>query len=198
MKSKEIVTGVVGIAIGFIAGFFISQFLEQGVRTVPAQESATLQDPSQLPEGHPPAEVVETMRQLQAQAESSPQEREARVALGNTYYDMGRFDAAIKWYEEALDLEPRDIDVRTDLATSYLYIGNPIKAVELYRRSLQIDSTHAQTLQNIGVAYFSTGNFSEAVENWEKLIELHPDYPRRQELQEQIEKAKAHLRGEGS
>ena len=198
MQSKEIITGVVGIAIGFIAGFFISQFLEQRVPMVPAQESAALQGSSQLPEGHPPAEVVETMRQLQAQAESNPQEREARVALGNAYYDMGRFEAAIEWYEEALQLEAQDINVRTDLATAYLYTGNPIKAVELYRQSLQIDSTHAQTLQNIGVAYFSTGNFSEAVENWERLIELHPDYPRRQELQEQIEKAKAHLRGESS
>ena len=198
MKSKEMVAGVVGIAIGFIAGFFISQFLEQGVSTVPAQESAALQGSSQLPEDHPPAEVLAGMRQLQAQAESNPQEREARVALGNAYYDMGRFDAAIEWYEEALDLKPQDIDVRTDLATAYLYTGNPTKAVELYRQSLKIDSNHAQTLQNIGVAYFSTGNFSQAVENWEKLIELHPDYPRRKDLQEQIEKARAHLRGESS
>ena len=79
------------------------------------------------------------------------------------------------------------------MGTAYLYTGNAVKAVELYKQSLQIDPKHQETLQNIGVAYFFTGNYSEAVENWEKLIELYPNYERRRELEEQIEKAMAHL-----
>lgn len=196
MKSKEIIAGVVGIVVGFIAGFFVSLFLEQGPSITPDQDLTTLQDSSQLPEGHPPAEVMDRIRQLQDVAESNPQEREARIALGNSYYDIGRFDAAIKWYEEALDIGSRDANVQTDLGTAYLYTGNAVKAVELYKQSLQIDPKHQETLQNIGVAYFFTGNYSEAVENWEKLIALYPNYERRRELEEQIEKARAHLQEE--
>jgi len=196
MKSKEIIAGVVGIVVGFIAGFFVSLFLEQGSSIIPDQNLTTLQDSSQLPEGHPPAEVMDRIRQLQDVAESNPQEREARIALGNSYYDIGRFDAAIEWYEEALGIGPRDVNVQTDLGTAYLYTGNAVKAVELYKQSLQIDPKHQETLQNIGVAYFFTGNYSEAVENWKKLIALYPNYERRRELEEQIEKAMAHLQEE--
>jgi hypothetical protein len=48
------------------------------------------------------------------------------------------------------------------------------------------------------VAYFFTGNYSEAVENWEKLIALYPNYEKRRELDEQIEKAMAHLQEESA
>jgi len=196
MKSKEIVAGVVGIAVGFIAGFFVSLFIEQGTSITPDQDLTTLQNSSELPEGHPPAEVMDRIRQLQDVAENNPQEREARIALGNSYYDIGRFDEAIEWYENALGIGPLDVNVQTDLGTAYLYTGNAVKAVELYKQSLEIDSKHQETLQNIGVAYFFTGNYSEAVENWEKLISLYPNYERRQELEEQIEKARAHLQEE--
>ena len=196
MKSKEIVAGVVGIAVGFIAGFFVSLFIEQGTSITPDQDLTTLQNSSELPEGHPPAEVMDRIRQLQDVVENNPQEREARIALGNSYYDIGRFDEAIEWYENALGIGPLDVNVQTDLGTAYLYTGNAVKAVELYKQSLEIDSKHQETLQNIGVAYFFTGNYSEAVENWEKLISLYPNYERRQELEEQIEKARAHLQEE--
>ena len=195
MKSKQLVTGIVGVVIGFILGFFLSEIRQQSDASVKQGSSAGKQESSELPEGHPPPEIVARLQQLETLAQSSPQEKEARILLANAYYDMGRFDAAIPWYVEALELEPDDVSVRTDLATSYLYIGNTIRAVELYKESLKIDPNHAQTLQNIGVAYFSTGNFPEAIENWERLIKLHPQYPNRKEIEKQIQNARAHIEG---
>jgi len=188
MGNKQITTGVVGIVIGLIMGFFASQiFLTPPPRVGELQPLNSAQDSSQLPEEHPPAEVMEKLTELQDWAQTHPQDSQVRISLGNTYYDMGRFDGALNWYEQALQLEPDNVDVRTDLGTAYLYTGNPIKAVEHYKNSLEMDPDHIQTLQNISVAYLSTGNYSEAIGHLEKLLQSHPDYPQRKEIEQQIE-----------
>jgi len=188
MGNKQITTGVVGIVIGLIMGFFTSQiFLPPPPRVGELQPLNSAQDSSQLPEEHPPAEVMEKLTELQDWAQTHPQDSQVRISLGNTYYDMGRFDGALNWYEQALQLEPDNVDVRTDLGTAYLYTGNPIKAVEHYKNSLEMDPDHIQTLQNISVAYLSTGNYSEAIGHLEKLLQSHPDYPQRKEIEQQIE-----------
>ena len=148
-----------------------------------------------LPADHPPAQVMEHVRHLTEEAEADPQNREARVELGNSYYDMGRFDAAVAWYEEALALDPEDINVSTDLGTSYLYLGQTDKALELYEKSLVLQPDHPQTLQNIGVAYFATEQYPKAVEYWQQLIEKHPDYPNAEQIKEQIEVARNRMEG---
>lgn len=199
MGNKQVTTGVVGIVIGFILGFFAFQiFLQNPAGMSPQQVETSSQDSAQLPAEHPPAEVMEKMNELQDWAQSHPEDSQVRISLGNAYYDMGRFDAAIDWYEEALQLEPDNVDVRTDLGTAYLYTGNPIKAVERYKRSLEINPEHVQTLQNISVAYLSTGNYEEAIGHLERLLESNPDYPQRAEIEQQIEYIKNQILGGGS
>jgi len=196
MGNKQITTGVVGIVIGLIMGFFASQiFLQKPSRVGEQQTQTGSQDSSPLPAEHPPAEVMEKLTELQDWAQTHPQDSQVRISLGNSYYDMGRFDGALSWYEEALQLEPDNVDVRTDLGTAYLYTGNPIKAVEHYKSSLEMNPDHIQTLQNISVAYLSTGNYGEAIGHLERLLESHPDYPQRKEIEQQIEYIRTQILG---
>ena len=191
MKNRQTVAAVVGILIGFILGFFVSQIFVQAPAGMSQQQSvAPIQGASQMPQDHPPAEVMEQLEELQRLAEADSQDSQVRVALGNAYYDMRRFDGAIRWYEEALLQIPDDVNVRTDLGTAYLYSGNPVRAVELYQHSLEIQPDHAQTLYNLGVTYLSTGNFSEALGSLETLLEFHPDHPDYEAVQQQIEHIK--------
>lgn len=196
MKNKQIVSAVMGTFIGFILGFFVSQIFVQAPAGVSAQQITPAQGAFQMPLEHPPAEVMEQLTEFQKQAEADSENHQARIALGNAYYDMGRFDGAIQWYEEALSLMPDDVNVRTDLGTAYLYSGNPIKAVELYQRSLEIQPDHAQTLYNIGVTYLSTEKFPEALESLQKLLEFHPDHPDSEAIRLRIQTIQeTHLQG---
>jgi cytochrome c-type biogenesis protein CcmH/NrfG len=194
MKNRHLAFGVLGIAIGFILGFFTSEFAKQA-RTGPqpavaAQQQAT----DELPHDHPTLEQMKQLVEMQQHAASHPEDKEIRVALGNVYYDMERFDAAIRWYEEAVAIDPSNPNVNTDLGTSYFYTSQPDKAVELYRKSLQIDPKHAQTLENLGVVYFSQGNFEEAARSWEELLRNHPDHPHKEEVIKRLEAAKTHTK----
>jgi len=185
VNPQQIVIGIVGIIVGFILGFFVAQ----GV--APSEASLT-QPVGQLPENHPELEISEQLQGLIDRAQSAPADREARVAIGNAFYDMGRYDAAIPWYKEALALRDGDVDVSTDLGTSYLATGAVEQALEQYRKSLELEPEHPQTLQNMGFAFFSTGNYQEAIDSWEHLLEAHPGYAHAEEIREQMRLAQNH------
>ena len=188
MKRQLFVSSIVCLLVGFILGFFVNEAVKSPGSAHPIEHSETA-----LPENHPSPEALNRLSQLIEHVESNPDDRESLVKLGNSFYDMGRFDAAIKWYEQAFKLEPSDVGVSTDLGTCYLYLGNREAALEQFRKSLEIDADHAQTLQNMGVAYFSGGEYVKAVEVWEKLLAVHPDYVRADEIREQIQTARLHV-----
>lgn len=198
MGRKQIVTGILGIVIGFVVGFFSSRVIEPSQETQSPQLQTTTENASQMPEEHPPPEIVARLQALKERARENPRDKEIRIALGNLYYDMGRFDSAIEWYEEALNLDPSNVQVRTDLGTSYLYTGNAVKAIELYHRSLEAQPDHPQTLQNLGFAYYYKRQFGEAIQTWQKLIEAHPEYPHVGEIKKQMENARAQQKKERS
>lgn len=188
MNRKEIVTGVVGIVVGFILGFFVAQGLQ-----APAGGAQGNPETGGLPQDHPSPEVMEQVAKLTEQAKAEPSNREVRVSLGNAFYDMGRFDAAIPWYEQALNLNPNDVHVTTDLGTCYLYTGAPEKAIATYQKSLEIQPNHGQTLQNLGIVHFSLGDYQQAIETWERLLSTNPNYPHREDVLKHIETARKHL-----
>jgi tetratricopeptide (TPR) repeat protein len=69
--------------------------------------------------------------------------------LANKYYDAGRYEDAIRYYQKALTLDPRNISVLTDLGTAHFYAGRPDEAIGFYNRSLEIDPRHVQSLHNL-------------------------------------------------
>lgn len=190
MGKKQAVVGTVGVLVGFILGFFVSQFATQSrlAGSVPTQEQARSGQQGELPPDHPSTQLMEMMQRLLAQAQSHPDDPEVRVVLGNAFYEMRRFRDAIRWYEEADSLAPGNINVLTDLGTSYFYSGQPQKALEMFAKSLAIDPVHPQTLHNLGVVHESIHQHDEAIQAWQKLLEAHPEYPHAAEIRDQIEK----------
>ena len=80
--------------------------------------------------------------ETQKRAEEHPEDKQVRIVLGNSYYDMGRFNAAVSWYQQALDLDPDNLNVRTDLGTAQLYQGKVSEAIETYQVCLKLDPNH--------------------------------------------------------
>jgi cytochrome c-type biogenesis protein CcmH/NrfG len=189
VNRRLLATGVVGVLVGLIVGYFAGQLAQP-----PATGVARQQDEG-LPSNHPSQELMTRVQHLLEHAREDPQDRDARVQLADIFYDMQRFDAAIPWYEEALALDPKDVHVSTDLGTAYLYTGELEKALERYRESLELEPNHPQTLQNLGIAHFSTGDYQRAINIWEELLSANPDYPHAADITRQIETARSHLTG---
>lgn len=99
------------------------------------------------------------------------------VDQGNRAYDAGDYPAAIRAYEQALDVRGRDPGVLTDLGTAYFYRtpSDPAKAIEYYDRALAVDPTFPNAMFNKGVVlHQGQGNPAAAISIWEKLVASLP------------------------
>jgi tetratricopeptide (TPR) repeat protein len=123
----------------------------------------------------------------------SPADYDALVKLGDLYYDGQQFPSAIPYYERALAIHPENPDVRTDLGTAYWYTGNADRALSEMETSLKYKPGHPQTLFNMGwVKWQGKADAKGAIEAWQKLLKTNPDYPQKQQVEQNIAKAKEH------
>jgi cytochrome c-type biogenesis protein CcmH/NrfG len=199
MQNKHLAFGIVGVLIGFVTGFFLNEALRyDALEGPPPQSQARPSTGSELPQDHPTAQVVEKLRSMQEEAQAHPENYELRVILGNTYYDMSRFDSAIRWYEEALALNSENPNVTTDLGTAYFYTDRPDRAIELFHQSLKLEKDHPQTLQNLGWVQFTSDRTEEAIWAWERLVALHPNYQHIESIEKHLDEARARLKGEST
>ncbi len=197
MKSQQIALGVVGLLIGFVFGFFLSQYL-QSAESSQAVPVAAVAEQGQLPEGHPPLNSLQEIESLEAHAQEHPEHVEVKIQLGNAYFDMHRFEEAIKWYEKAQELQPENVQVNNDLGVAYYASGNMDRSVQILERSLQMDKDQPVALMNLGWIYFTSDQFEKAISYWERLVQAHPQFQKIDDVKEQLEKARSHLRGEHS
>ena len=170
MRAQSIVYAVVGTCFGFIVGWILGT--QQATLSRAAAPPAAVQQPNT-----PPAKTVDEnqVAVLQQDIQRDPNNVRARVALGNLYFDAERYDAAARWYEEALKLDPRDVNVSTDLGVSYYYLNQPDRALQQFDYSLGINPKHAKTLLNQGVVRaFGKQDLEGAVASWQKVIDLVP------------------------
>src|SRR5829696_3477352 len=117
--------GVAGVFFGILVGWIIGSQQGSG-RALPAAAAPAA---SQQPAGAPAPPPLDESRatSLKGVAQQNPADPAPRVQLGNMYFDAGRFQEAVDWYEAALKIQPRDVSVSTDLGIAYYYMNQPDK-----------------------------------------------------------------------
>jgi tetratricopeptide (TPR) repeat protein len=202
MKKETIVTAVIFLAVGFLAGYITDAQINWNGRQKTAQTaSAPSAMPPQgggataqqgLPEGHPPIDSAAVVQQMEAMAAQNPQDIEVRLKLANFLYDQKQYPKAIEWYQRALELDPKNVNARTDLGTAYFYMGRPQDALREYDKSLAVDPKHEATLLNtIVVNLEGTHDLAAAQKAWDRLEKLNPTHPALAGLKTQIDAARA-------
>ncbi len=175
-------TLILGLMAGLVLGYVFAE--RQAVPTakaVPRQAAAAAQ--SGLPEGHPPVEAgaggAEAQRLSQQAAElqrmlaQSPDDPRLMVALGNLYFDGGRWTEARMWYERSLELEATDPNVLTDLAVVYRNLQQPDRSLALLDQAIGLDVEHWQAWYNkVIVLHFDLHRHDEAAAALARLKEI--------------------------
>ncbi|HMD83290.1 MAG TPA: tetratricopeptide repeat protein [Terriglobia bacterium] len=208
MKKETIITAVIFLAVGFLAGYITDAQMNWSARQKTAQTATAPSEmppaggaasapaggatPQQgLPEGHPPIDSAAIIKQLEEMAAQNPKDADIRLKLANFLYDQKQYSKAIEWYQRALELNPKDVNARTDLGTAYFYTGRPQDALHEYDKSLEIDPKHEQTLLNaIVVNLEGTHDLAAAQKGWDRLHKLNPNHPALAGLKEQINAAR--------
>lgn len=185
---------IAGVVFGLLAGWVIGT--QQATTRMPADaaaQTAAAAAPAANPQGTRAAVLDETQaKALQTVAEKEPSNSQARVQLGNLYFDAERYDDAIKWYGEAIKLTPTDVNLSTDLGVCYYYTNQPDRALEQLAHSLQIDPKHTKTLLNVGIVRaFGKQDLEGAAQAWQRVLDIAPDSPEGQAAKRALDSLKS-------
>jgi Flp pilus assembly protein TadD len=179
MKGETIAVAIATAFFGFFAGWMIGSQSARVVPSaaVPAAAQAQPQDQQPPAAGAPASKVVDEaeVQALKNAANRDPNNAEPRTQLGNLYFDAGRFDDAITWYQASLKVNPKNPDVSTDLGVSYYNLNQPDRAIQQFEYSLNVDPRHTKSMLNMGIVQaFGKQDLKAAVASWDKLIAMAP------------------------
>ncbi|HOC42137.1 MAG TPA: tetratricopeptide repeat protein [Thermoanaerobaculales bacterium] len=182
-------TLVLGAMVGLVLGYVLAerqQVRPAGAAAVPQPAAAAQQG---LPEGHPPVDAAAPggggAQRLAAQAAElegmlarSPGDPRLMIALGNLYFDAGRWTDARLWYERAMEIEGGDPNVITDLAVVYRNLKQPERSLALLDQAIAISPEHWQAVYNkVVVLHFDLHRHDEAAAALARLKEIKATNP---------------------
>jgi tetratricopeptide (TPR) repeat protein len=209
VKKETLITALVFLGIGFLAGYVYKAQSTQNVarETAPAPASAPMgqaagaattseSSAAGVPPGHPPIGNPAMRQMLEQQAAQNQQDPQAALKVADYLYDQGQFDQAIPWYQKSLQLDARNVNARTDMGTCYFNIGRPDDALREFRQSLAINPRHEPTLYNLVVVNLEGKHDLKAASRaWDDLQRLNPNYPSLDQLKQKLDQARASAPG---
>ena len=178
MSRESLFFAISGTFFGLMVGWIIGSQRVPAAAPAPAPQQASAPAQQSGRQGAPRPLDERQVTQLTTQAAAEPQNAAVRAALGNLYFDVDRFDDAIRWYQEALKLKPSDPDVSTDLGIAFYYTNQADRALEQFRHSLSISPAHTKTMLNQGIVLaFAKQDLDGAAKAWERVVQLAPESP---------------------
>ena len=182
---------LLGVALGYLFRGSASTATAQAAASTTTQPGSV--DVQQQPDANAQAVLAQAAAPLLEAVNRVPKDFDSYVKLGNLFYDGKEFPQAIQYYERALLIHPDNPDVRTDMGTAYWYTGNAEKALAAMETSLKYRPGHPQTLFNLGwVRWQGKQDPKGAIDAWQQLLKANPDYPQRQQVEQDIAKAREH------
>jgi tetratricopeptide (TPR) repeat protein len=102
----------------------------------------------------------------------SPRLAVAFKGLGDVFVLRSDYDAAMRHYHKALDLDARDTGILNAIALAYVRIGKVQEGIQKYLAALRIDPEDVRILFNVGYAYERIGEFLQAREYYVKALSV--------------------------
>lgn len=106
-----------------------------------------------------------------------PYDTDTQLRLGDSYFALGRYEEAIRYYKKAIGAEPGGDYAMYQIANSYYRSEQTASAIDEFAKLLRIypyTVYREQAQFNIGYLWFLNGQYKLAIENYEKLIKMVP------------------------
>src|SRR5215831_14223039 len=180
MTRDNLLFAIIGILLGFIAGFLLAGNISQREA---AQRAGTMtaQGAQNLPPNHPPIATGEGGQQMLAsvqtamkQARENPNDFEAQVTAAKLEYQIQRYDQAIEYLLAANKIKPTDFDTLAMLGVANLDGGHFDAAEKWYKAALQKKPDDMPVVDGLCAALLSSGNAKEAEQQINKLAKIDP------------------------
>jgi tetratricopeptide (TPR) repeat protein len=92
------------------------------------------------------------------------------------YASIGRLDAAVKSYEQALTINPSYAEAHSNLGLTFHELGQFDAAIKSYEQALLINPDFAAAHNNLGLTFKELGQLDAAIKSYEQALAIKPDY----------------------
>lgn len=103
-------------------------------------------------------------------------QNEEFILEGDKNYKSNNYDAAVKNYQDALQLIPNDAVTLLKIGNIYKLKEDNTKAVNYYQKAIIVNPDYTDGWFNLGLSYANENNLIESQKSFEKVISLDPDY----------------------
>ena len=196
---------IVCLLIGLPMGYLIRGSTAPATHTMPLSASTgnaanavtQKQNAGAQPAAMPSMDDMKRMANKQvapllSELEKKPNDAALLNKVALMYKATHQFDQAAAYFKKSLDSDPKNVAVRDDYASSLYYLGDADGALAQLQKSLSYDPKHAGTLYNIGIIKWKAKNDVDgAVDSWKTLLQLNPDFKRKDAIQQLIQAATA-------
>lgn len=147
----------------------------------------------QMPEPNPAEAAAEAVKPALEQLQKDPKNFDLLLKVANTYYEHKAFKESVDYYEKALAVKPDSADVLVGQGSAFFYLGDADNALKRFETALKHKPGYHKALFNMGIVRWQAKKDpAGAVAAWQELINKNPDHPMRAEVEDWIERAKAH------
>ncbi|HVF42081.1 MAG TPA: tetratricopeptide repeat protein [Pyrinomonadaceae bacterium] len=199
--SKNFLICALGIALGFVLGFFITNAVapppapasSSSARTASDAQAGPLrpeQVAGELPQGHPPVSdgagdaggggtAASTSPEAQAamdKADRAPKDFQPQFDAARIFYGLHDYDKAALYGDRALALRPNDFDALELLGNAKYDAHDFAAAAALYERALAVRPDSPDVRTDLGNTYFNRDDYDRAVAEYRKSVAIDPDH----------------------
>ncbi len=134
------------------------------------------------------AETLKEIDRLKAVLKTQPDNLDNLIQIGNLYFDIGRPNESIEYYEKALAIDPRNPFVLTDCAVMYSHLGRFDRSIGYLDSALAIKPDLPQAYFNKGAIFLmGLGQTDSAISAWTEYLKVAPDSIQANLVRRQIE-----------
>ncbi len=94
--------------------------------------------------------------------------------LGDSYYELGRFDHALEEYRKALNLKPNFADIHTKIGITLRDRGDLEQAVHAFEKAKVVNPDYIPAHIHLGLTYHTMGDAEQAQREWKTVKKLDP------------------------
>jgi tetratricopeptide (TPR) repeat protein len=94
--------------------------------------------------------------------------------IGNAFFDLGQYEKAVTYYQNALRADPGMVKADYNLALTLVRMKRSDEAVTILKRLLTSDLKNTALMAALGWAYHQQGKDKEALDQYEAVLALSP------------------------
>ncbi len=189
MNKDNVIYGVVGLIVGLVVGFVFANSVNRTPDKAPTATAATTATGSNpaLPPDHPPLGTSANMAQgapmpdiTEAidKATAEPKNYEAQMTAGDLYYQIGRFEDSVKFYEAANKLKPGEAEPMIKLGNALFDAEKYEEAEKPYSLALQKEPKNVNVRTDLGLTFFlrEPRDIDRAVKEYQASLAIDPNH----------------------